>query len=393
MPIAPRPNLGRPARLARAAFFAGLAAAATGCASTGGRRPADAPDDGPPDELATAGVSTAVPERPRSTAAQFADADPSALTDFHDILVGYGDWIEDPEFGTVWAPRESIVGPSFAPYLTDGRWGLNEAEAHVWISDHDETFGWVVFRYGRWAWTSKERWVWVPGRTYAPAWVVWRVGAPGEPFVGWGPAPPTFVWRDGVAVPIEPAVPPLVACAAGDLFARDLEDRVLSSDQAAAVVPALVDFDARSPDGFARPRRFMATAVGLPAGGPSLSSGHVPVGAWPAERHSRAGTPNSRYATPAAMGRGDPPRGSFVAVASAAPGARLRTFAAGGALVHSHARVQRSAYLFVPTYGGGAGRARESTATEDTAVAPTSERLVPIVFPRSRDPRGRGAPR
>jgi hypothetical protein len=253
---------------------------------------------------------------------------------------------------------------------------------HVWVSEQDDTFGWVVFRYGRWAQTASRGWAWVPGRTYAPAWVVWKAGVPGDqPHIAWGPAPPTFVWRHGVATRIDPPTPPLAVCTTRALVAYDLAPHLLPSEQAAALAASLFDFDARWSDGLARPRPFIPDAIALPARGPSYATGHFPRGMWPIERYSRAGTPNSRYATPAAMGRSAEP----AALTYGPRGATLKTYAAGGAQVPSRSRSMHSARLHVPTYGGGSSARVEPgvPASEDTAVAPTSSDLVPVVVPRA----------
>jgi hypothetical protein len=364
------------------ALLATIALVATGCAASKTR--VNTPVEELPVELWSVGVSNTSPEQGSTKTDQFADADPSALTDFREALAPHGSWAEDPVYGTVWVPDPALVGPGFTPYLTGGRWGLNEADMHVWLSEHDSTFGWVVFRYGRWARTASRGWAWVPGRTYAPAWVVWKAGVPGEqPHVAWGPAPPTFVWRHGVAVRIEAPAPPLAVCATRSLFSYDLEPHLLPRDQATALAATLFDFDARWSDGLARPRPFIPDAVALPARGPSYATGHFPRALWPAERYSRAGTPNSRYATPAAMGRSS----ETSTLAYASPGSTLKTYAAGGAMVHSRSRSMQSAYLRVPTYGGGPStRSAEPAmpAMEDSAVAPASSDLVPIVVPRAQ---------
>jgi len=353
----------------RAVVLAGLAVAPA-CATAGSSREA-------PVSEAAVGVSTATLAAGPVLTDQFADSDPSALTDFREALAPYGAWVDDPTYGTLWVPSRAVVGASFAPYLTAGRWGLSNAEEHLWLSDHDETFGWVTFRYGRWLWAERHGWAWVPGRTYGPAWVEWRAGPPGDPVVGWGPTPPAFFWKQGQAVWASERPTPLVFCAASDLFRPSIERHILGLGDASAVAPRLVDFDARAADGLARPRFFVPGAVALPARGPSVATGHIPAEVWPRERHSRADTPNVRYASLGGMGRS-------ARQGSAAAGGSLKTFAAGGAQVRAPSRPPQSAYLRVPLHGGGSpSEPHEHTApTEDTAVAPTSTALVPFVIPR-----------
>ena len=128
------------------------------------------------------------------------DEDSTALLDFRSTLDPHGDWVEDADYGTVWIPNE--VGPVFAPYVTAGHWVYGDD--FVWVSDYD--WGWVPFHYGRWVFSdSRGAWAWIPGRQYGPAWVDWRVG---DDFVGWAPTAPTYVWRDGEAVPLNDAPDP-----------------------------------------------------------------------------------------------------------------------------------------------------------------------------------------
>src|SRR5207237_1027165 len=79
-----------------------------------------------------------------------------------------GEWIQTPEYGTVWRPRR--VRDDWQPYVY-GRWVWTEA-GWAWASD--EPFGWAVYHYGRWAWSPAAGWMWVPGRIWAPAWGTWR---------------------------------------------------------------------------------------------------------------------------------------------------------------------------------------------------------------------------
>jgi hypothetical protein len=143
----------------------------------------------------------------RAQAAVVVDHDPTALVVFREELAPYGTWVQHPRYGTVWVPSAAVVGADFAPYVTSGHWALAEDGDWMWVSDYP--FGWAVFHYGRWVWSSDYGWVWVPGRQYSHAWVIWRVPAPGYAYVGWAPAPPSFVWVDGYAGSVwyRPVVP------------------------------------------------------------------------------------------------------------------------------------------------------------------------------------------
>ncbi len=132
------------------------------------------------------------------SADEYADTDPSALTDFKPALDGHGAWVDDPTYGTVWVPNESEVGSDFVPYVSAGHWTYDDADSWVWVSDY--SWGWAPFHYGRWVQARRHGWAWIPGRTYAGAWVVWRTGLPGYGYVGWSPAPPDWYWYNGYAV-------------------------------------------------------------------------------------------------------------------------------------------------------------------------------------------------
>lgn len=155
------------------------------------------------------------------------DTDPTALVDFHATLDPNGSWVDDPTYGTIWVPNADAVGPDFVPYASGGHWAYGDnGDDYTWISDYD--WGWAPFHYGRWIYADGRGWSWIPGREYAPAWVDWRTGDPGVAFVGWAPAPPTFIWRGGVAVDIGVPVPArFVYCGSGDIFHPHLFERIV----------------------------------------------------------------------------------------------------------------------------------------------------------------------
>ena len=124
------------------------------------------------------------------------DADPSATVVYRDQLSPYGAWVDHPRYGTVWVPDSAVVGASFTPYVTAGRWELTSDGDWLWVSSY--SWGYIPFHYGRWVWITGSGWGWIPGRAYAPAWVVWRVGPGG--FIGWAPMPPSWYWMGGVAM-------------------------------------------------------------------------------------------------------------------------------------------------------------------------------------------------
>ena len=165
--------------------------------------PASATAPRPPEPMPTApppGQEIAIgeddPNPPPAQPDQYEDTDPSALTDFHAALDPYGNWVDDPTYGTVWVPEASAVGPDFTPYVSAGHWSYDDD--YTWVSDYG--WGWAPFHYGRWVWAAGPGWEWVPGRAYAGAWVSWRYGWGDWPYVGWAPLGPTWGWRGGCAV-------------------------------------------------------------------------------------------------------------------------------------------------------------------------------------------------
>jgi hypothetical protein len=162
--------------------------------------PAKAPVQVPMPATAPAPAGSPPPQTTEAAppmGAEVDDKDPRALEQFQTQLAPYGSWADDPKYGHVWVPAQSVVGENFSPYVTAGHWALDTDDNYVWVSDYP--FGNVVFHYGRWAWTSYG-WSWIPGYQYAPAWVSWRVPTAEYAYVGWAPLAPSFIWMSGFAV-------------------------------------------------------------------------------------------------------------------------------------------------------------------------------------------------
>jgi len=267
-------------------------------------------------DLDQVGWSTSAPVR--RAPPEFDDADPSAVRLFFDVLAPYGSWVEDARLGLVWTPAREAVSASFVPYATHGRWTYRAfasgesapVDEYTWVSDLP--WGWVTFHYGRWTFAGERGWAWVPGRRYSGAWVDWRTPERGaeaaRAVVGWGPTPPSQLWRltrgpvaHFVAVPYAAFATPNVYVRAHDLFASDVGSRLLHGPAALAVAHAT------HPAGGPHPERLGFDARELPAP-PVLDRGLQQ--AW------MLATP----ATASAVGAG-PELGG-------AP--RLRTYVAGG---------------------------------------------------------------
>jgi hypothetical protein len=113
----------------------------------------------------------------------------------YEELDDHGDWLDDRDYGRVWAPR--VVIDSWAPYRY-GHWSWVRPWGWTWIDD--APWGFAPFHHGRWVQIGR-RWCWWPGTyhprpAYAPALVAW-LGNPGfgfsigiGPQVGWFPLAP-----------------------------------------------------------------------------------------------------------------------------------------------------------------------------------------------------------
>ncbi len=174
----------------------------------------------------------------------YADTDPSALTDFHGALDPYGTWVDDSTYGTVWVPSASAVGSDFSPYVSGGHWAYDDD--YTWVSDY--SWGWAPFHYGRWTYMGGTGWGWIPGRTYAGAWVSWRTGYDDWGYVGWAPLPPTYYWRGGYAYGLG-VVPyaPYAFCASGELFRPGISGHIVTGNQVGVVASHTRPFVGASP--------------------------------------------------------------------------------------------------------------------------------------------------
>jgi hypothetical protein len=236
---------------------------------------------------------SATPQPAEPSGDEFQDTDPRALDEFHEPLAPYGQWVDDPTYGTVWTPSDSAVGADFAPYQTAGHWTLTDDDQWYWASDYD--WGYIPFHYGRWVWINGRGWSWIPGRVYAPAWVTWRVGDYG--YIGWAPLPPAWYWWGGVAVTLW-AVPPAAYCFVPTTYVFHhhvttyiVRDRTVVQNAASHTRP----YTAAHPQGHspAQPTPGgKSPASPAPSGGhaartpasPSVKDAHVPPSAQPASR-------------------------------------------------------------------------------------------------------------
>jgi hypothetical protein len=331
-----------------------------------GPEPEDEPADVEPRQAA--GVAQPEPRQPAPaprTAApagqtEYADTDPRALTDFEPELRPYGVWVNDPRYGLVWVPHAHVVGADFAPYVTSGHWGLTPEGDWIWVSDYP--FGWVVFHYGRWVWISGTGWAWIPGRHYAHAWVVWRVPTGSYAYVGWAPAPPSYIWVDGVAVSLYYYLPcPYVFVPSAYVFSYHVH-RYVVLDRVRVRRIAYYS------------RRYAPARYG-PRRGPSLASARVPARRVPVAR--TPAHPRALAAARPAAARGRP------ATASATGGRDVRR--AASPLPRSVAGARRSprAYPGASTPAARSPKTARRTAAHGQVVSRQPSRAVsPIAKPR-----------
>lgn len=71
-------------------------------------------------------------------------------------LDGYGEWMNDPVYGPVWAP---VVVSGWAPYQ-QGYWSWIYPWGPTWIAA--EAWGFAPYHYGRWV-QVRHGWAWAPG--------------------------------------------------------------------------------------------------------------------------------------------------------------------------------------------------------------------------------------
>ena len=297
------------------------------------------------------------------------DDDPAALTDFRKPLEPYGEWVDDPAYGTVWAPSPAAVGPDFQPYVTAGHWSYDDD--YVWVSDYP--WGWAPFHYGRWVFVDGRGWLWIPGREYRGAWVTWSVDD-GYSYVGWAPIGPSFVWFGGAAVAWHGYWGPRwVYCPHGDVFAPRVGVRVIAGPAAVAVAPRM------------RPYAPGAVRVGGP---PPARLGYaeaqVPrVSAAPSVARAQQ---FARPSTAQAAGAAAPTR--FGAV----PAARPANVQGAARAVDAPSNAARTPRASTPSFGPSVAPrpdvapASRAPAMPTPGPAPAPARVMPGVAPATRVP-------
>lgn len=89
----------------------------------------------------------------------------------------YGRWVQDPNYGAVWAPN---VPATWSPY-SNGQWVWEDYYGWTWV-DYDP-WGWAPFHYGSWFYRGGPYgWAWFPGPRFHHYW--WHPAMVG--FFGFG---------------------------------------------------------------------------------------------------------------------------------------------------------------------------------------------------------------
>src|SRR6185437_9472296 len=88
----------------------------------------------------------------------------------------YGQYVNDPDYGTVWQPNG--VSSDWDPFA-NGYWSYEPGFGYTWVSAYP--WGWLPFRYGNWVFINNRGWCWEPGN-----WGRWHTGPT------WVNSPPGF---------------------------------------------------------------------------------------------------------------------------------------------------------------------------------------------------------
>lgn len=89
----------------------------------------------------------------------------------------YGQYFDDPGYGTLWQPTGVNLG--WNPFM-NGYWAFTPGFGYTWVSAYP--WGWMPYRYGRWVYVNNRGWCWAPGG--------WNNGWHTGP--RWANAPPGF---------------------------------------------------------------------------------------------------------------------------------------------------------------------------------------------------------
>src|SRR5262249_26051602 len=88
----------------------------------------------------------------------------------------YGQYFNDPAYGTLWQPTG--MGLGWDPFM-NGYWIYSPGFGYTWVSAYP--WGWLPYRYGNWVFINGRGWCWEPG-----GWNRWHTGP------RWVNSPPGF---------------------------------------------------------------------------------------------------------------------------------------------------------------------------------------------------------
>ena len=81
-----------------------------------------------------------------------------------DDLNQYGQYFDDPGYGTLWQPNGVNIG--WDPF-GNGYWSYSPGFGYTWVSAYP--WGWLPYRYGHWVYVNNRGWCWAPG-----GWTRWH---------------------------------------------------------------------------------------------------------------------------------------------------------------------------------------------------------------------------
>jgi len=145
---------------------------------------------------------------------------------FYSNLSPHGSWLVSGRYGRVWQP--GVYRSDWNPYY-DGHWVYADV-GWTWVSDYE--WGAIPYHYGTWVNDPEFGWIWAPGYVWAPSWVVFRTG---PDYIGWAPVSPGF--SVGVSVGFGAAAPgPFVFVLARDFLAPRVRTCVIPQSRTRIIV-------------------------------------------------------------------------------------------------------------------------------------------------------------
>ena len=124
-----------------------------------------------------------VEEPPPSPAPAGSSNDARVPPNVNTELQNYGEWVNAPEYGTVWRP---YVATGWSPYVY-GQWSWISPYGWTWVSS--EPWGWYPYRGGYWVTVPAFGWCWYPYNAFFSVGFGFGYGYPSYPYYGYGRYP------------------------------------------------------------------------------------------------------------------------------------------------------------------------------------------------------------